>query len=100
MNKQQKEQIRREFLANKKPVMVSDGKWRTTLDEYMEQESYARPVKPQVYQEPKKIEYPANNDLGILAPDSIRSSQLAYLRLSVERGIDPFQKSRGSGKSR
>ena len=95
MNKAQKEQLKKEFLERMayRPVIVSNGKWKVTMDEYTEQEQYARPVKPIEYEPIEKREVSSEGlDEGIMSKESIFETKLWYMRnrnnfdLSIRNG--------------
>ena len=83
MNKAQKEQTKKEFLERMayRPVIVSNGKWKVTMDEYTEQEQYARPVKPIEYEPIAKQEVSSEGlDEGIMSKESLFETKLWYMR--------------------
>ena len=80
MNKQQKEQIKKEFLARPRKVIVNGSGWSVPIDEYMEQEKWARPVNPPIYEQPNKVEVRPTGDDGILSRANVIETDLWYLR--------------------
>lgn len=90
MNKKQKEQIRLEFLEamSKKVVMVNGDGYSIPLNEYADQEKWARPIKEYI---PEFIEKGIDNtqysDLGILSPESIFETEIWYWRNKGGRNL-------------
>lgn len=95
MTKKEKEQYIQEFKDRMayRVVMVSDAKWKIPLDEYIEQEKWARPVKPFVPEVIDKSEVLSEGmNEGILSEENVFETDLWYMRnrqnfdLSIRNG--------------
>ena len=94
MNKKQKEQEKIRFIEemNKREVVVTDGKSKIPLDDYMEQERYAKKIQPvdtsKLFGNNKMNDNTCNQDTGILAPDVVFETYIWYIRDARQRNLD------------
>ena len=89
MTTKEKQLLKEEFLTRMKGkvCMVNGQGWSLPIDEYMEQERWARPVKPFDTTWGEKHEVKLTGDLGILSPECLFDTRLWYVRDRYNRDL-------------